>query len=128
MLGWGWYYFGRFVLIINFLINSISIYLIPLIVAFTYRITLQTMNDAKMNEAKIQRNFLKTTISSRLKCPICFEVFYKPRRLFCGYFPSYSVTPSASLACSNSATSNTTRTQNMSTPVPSAELSSISAK
>lgn len=32
---------------------------------------------------------MKTTISSRLKCPICFEVFYKPRRLYCGYLDIY---------------------------------------
>lgn len=68
----------------NFLINSISIYHLPFVVSFTLSAyTRQAMN---LPDMKIQRNFLKTTITTRLKCPICFEVFFKPRRLFCGYF------------------------------------------
>ena len=32
-----------------------------------------------------KRIFLKKTISARLKCPICYDVYTKPRRLFCGH-------------------------------------------
>jgi hypothetical protein len=37
------------------------------------------------SDQRLPRNFIKTTISARLKCPICFEVYFKPRRLYCGY-------------------------------------------
>lgn len=36
------------------------------------------------NKDNLPRNFVITKISSRLKCPICYDTFLKPRKLHCG--------------------------------------------
>ena len=46
-------------------------------------LTLRFLMEKEREQPK--RIFVRHTISARLKCSICYDVFDKPRRLFCGH-------------------------------------------
>ena len=48
---------------------------------------------SKVHLKKEDRRFMKPkSISTFLKCSICYEIYYEPLRLFCGYIDIYPVT------------------------------------